>query len=389
MSGTAGLRPCAVSCRWDRRVKTLLAAVVALGATLAAAPPAVAAEAGADDLRMNQVQVVGTHNSYKRELSGAELAEQRRIRPDNADIGYSHATVSDQLAGQGVRGLELDLFPDPDGGAYAHPLVRRNAGLPPLAGMDRPGVKVLHVADLDHHGTCPTLRECLTEVREFSAAHPDHVPIPIMLELKSSDDALEALGGVVSLPWDRTQLDALDAEIRAVFADDQMITPDDLIVQGRTLEESVLSAGWPTLDDARGQVLFLMDNDPGPIRDAYREGRPDLAGAVLFTNSLPGEADAAFVKRNDPIAQGAEIRELVERGYYVRTRSDVPIDTVVSGDTAMRDAALASGAQLVSTDFPVPGMAARYDSDFVASLPGGAVVRCNPVNADAGCGADE
>ncbi len=54
----------------------------------------------------------------------------------------------------------------------------------------------------------------------------------------------------------------------------------------------------------------------------------------------------------------AEIATLVRRGYYVRTRSDVPLETVVAGDGSMLDAALANGAQLVSTDFPEIGMSA-------------------------------
>ena len=90
--------------------------------------------------------------------------------------------------------------------------------------------------------------------------------------------------------------------------------------------------------------------------------------------------------RNEPRgANTAQIQQLVRDGYLVRTRSDVPLATVTSGDTSMLDAALASGAQLISTDFPEVGMSARYDSDFVAQLPEGGTARCNPVNAPRRC----
>ena len=56
-----------------------------------------------------------------------------------------------------------------------------------------------------------------------------------------------------------------------------------------------------------------------------------------------------------------------------------------SGDTAMLEAALASGAHLISTDFPEAGMSARYGSDFVARFPDGSTARCNPVNAPKNC----
>ncbi|MFE4959941.1 Ca2+-dependent phosphoinositide-specific phospholipase C [Streptomyces sp. NPDC056653] len=67
------------------------------------------------------------------------------------------------------------------------------------------------------------------------------------------------------------------------------------------------------------------------------------------------------------------------------TRSDVPFGAARTGDTKQLEAALASGAQIVSTDFPVPGLAARYGSDYVAQLPGGGPARCNPVGAPRSC----
>ena len=78
-------------------------------------------------------------------------------------------------------------------------------------------------------------------------------------------------------------------------------------------------------------------------------------------------------------------RERVLDGYVVRTRADSPVSSAQSGDTAQREAALASGAQWVSTDYPVPGRAERLGTDYVARLPGGAPARCNPVNTGPHC----
>lgn len=361
--------------------------VLTLGAgSAAAAPP------GGGAVRINELQVIGTHNSYHREISEREQAAYDAAinTPGDYDafLAYSHATLPQQFARQNVRGLELDLFGDPQGGLYADPLIRRAVGLGPLAdpAWRAPGVKVLHIADVDYRTTCVQFVICLQQVRAWSEAHPGHIPLAIMLELKRSDARIVKVGGVVAPAWDGAALDALDAEIRSVFADDAMITPDDIRRRGRTLEESVLRDGWPKLRDGRGKVMFLLDNDPGPIRDAYVAGRPNLEGRAIFTNSRPGLSDAAFVKRNEPRGTNtAQIADLVRRGYYVRTRSDVPLRTVVENDTSMLDAALASAAQLISTDFPQIGMSARYDSDFVAELPEGLPARCNPVNAPRGC----
>ena len=377
---TATPRRCPPSAR-------LLALAIVLAVT-----PLFAAEAAAGPVRMNQLQVIGTHNSYHRELSESEQAAHDGIYNGapiyDTLLKYSHASLPNQLGRQGVRGLELDLFPDPAGGLYAHPLLRKRLLLSPFSDSAwyRPGVKVLHTADLDYKSTCIRLVTCLRLVRRWSRANPGHVPVLVMLELKGTDPVAGAVGGVQVPAWDGTALDALDAEIRSVFARNELIVPDDVRRRGLTLEASVLRRGWPTLRRARGRVAFLMDNSPGAISAAYTAGRPSLQGRVLFTNGQPGRPDAAFVKRNQPTgANTAQIRRLVKAGYLVRTRSDEPLRTVTTGDRTQLQAALTSGAQLVSTDFPEVGMSGRYDSDFVAALPEGGPARCNPVNSPRSC----
>lgn len=87
-------------------------------------------------LRLNELQVIGTHNSYHRETSEREQDAYDALisTPGDYDafLKYSHGALSQQLERQDVRGLELDLLPDPRGGLYAAPLVRRRLGLGPL-----------------------------------------------------------------------------------------------------------------------------------------------------------------------------------------------------------------------------------------------------------------
>jgi hypothetical protein len=167
-----------------------------------------------------------------------------------------------------------------------------------------------------------------------------------------------------------------------VFTDDEVITHDDVRGDRATLEEAVPAGRWPTLEQAQGKVLFLMDNG-GADRDAYRAGRPSLEGRVLFTNATQGSPDAAFVKVNDPLGNVAQIQDLVAAGYVVRTRADEPTVQARNGDTTQRDAALESAAQWVSTDYPLPGSSPF--SDYYASIPDGAPARCNPVNTGPRC----
>jgi hypothetical protein len=343
--------------------------------------------AGNSGLRMNQLQQIGSHNSYHRELSPAEQAVQKQLNPGSPDLWYSHAPVSQQLEDQRVRTLEFDLFPDPAGGLYTYPLIRKLTGQGPLTdpALAQPGIKVMHVPDFDYNTNCRTFVICLQQVKTWTDAHPNAAPISINLELKQSDPQVVAAGGVKAPPWDLTNLNSVDTEIRSVFSPDDLITPDTVRKPGLTLEQSVLTKGWPTLNRARGKVMFYFDNGgPGEIRDLYREGKPNLEGRAVFTRGPEGEPDAAITEVNDPRGVNqAEIQRLVTKGYLVRTRSDEPMATIRDKDYTRLGIALASGAQYVTTDFPVAGMAARYDSDFVAQLPGHLAVRCNPVTASA------
>ena len=161
-----------------------------------------------------------------------------------------------------------------------------------------------------------------------------------------------------------------------------MFTPDDLRGSRATLPEAIAKDGWPELDAVRGQVMFLMDNG-GTLRNWYRDGRPGLSGRVIFTNAVPGDDDAAFIKRNDAIGDFADIQSLVAQGYVVRTRTDSDTVQARTNDTTTRDAAITSGAQWVSSDFVVPGRA--FGTPYVVAVPGGTPARCNPINSPSWC----
>jgi Phosphoinositide phospholipase C, Ca2+-dependent/Carboxypeptidase regulatory-like domain len=166
--------------------------------------------------------------------------------------------------------------------------------------------------------------------------------------------------------------DALDREITSVFPVRDIITPDDVRGSYATLNEAVIAGKWPTLSQARGKIIFLMDQKKmGPV---YLEGHPSLKGRILFTNTDPGTPDAAFIEQNDASAEA--INALVKEGYLIRTRADADTKQGRTNDTSRRDVVLSSGAQIVSTDYPALEPAA---TGYKVELPGNAVARCNPI----------
>jgi hypothetical protein len=331
------------------------------------------------ELTINQMQVMGSHNSYHVAPTEEQLVAIAAVDAEGADsLDYGHVPLQEQFTDQGIRQIELDIYGDAEGGLYAEPTGAEPAGYDPAEHpkMLEPGFKVIHIPDIDFSSTCTTFVLCLEEVAAWSEANPGHLPFAVLVEAKSDATYAE--------PFTAASFDALDEEIRSVFGEDQILTPDDVRGDGATLEEAVLEDGWPTLEESQGQVLFMLDNE-GEERDAYLEGHPSLEGRVLFASGEPGDDYAAFMKRNDSVEQEDEIRGLIEDGYLVRTRADEPTVQARTGDTTLLDAALASGATWVSTDFPVPGLADRYGSDYVAQLPDGVVARCNPVSAPDDC----
>jgi len=335
---------------------------------------------GDDLVRLNEVQFIGSHNSYHVAPEAPILLWLQFLSdavPDIADalgdpalLNYTHPPLTTQLE-RGLRSFELDIAADPEGGKFARPfmpdLLSLDVARP--TGMDQPGMKVVHIQDIDFRSTCPTLVACLGEMRAWSDAHPGHLPVTINLELK--EDALPApFDATAIVPFDATQLAAVDAEIRSVLGD-RLLTPDDVRGDAPDLRTAVTTTGWPTVAESRGRFLVYIDN--ADKREAYLEGHPSLEGRVMFTSSGEGQPDGAVLKENEP-ADGVRLTSLVQQGYLVRTRADAD---VTAPDPAVRDVALASGAQMVHTDFPAGQSSA---SGYVVSFGTRVSARCNPVN---------
>lgn len=340
-----------------------------------------------NDIRLNHIQVLGTHNSYKMRPH-PELVNYMNQEIDgwSQNIDYQHRPLSEQLEKLGIRQFELDVSADTAGGLFSDPAGAQLVGDDEFIHaeeMTTPGLKVLHGQDLDYRTTCMTLISCITEIRDWSLSNPKHIPIFILIEAK--DGAIEDHGSIQftqPIEFTRELLHGIDTEILSVFERNHLITPDDVQRDYATLEEAVTNAGWPTLAESRGKVMFALDNT-GRHKDLYLQGNPNLENRVLFVSSEPGEPTAGFIKMNNVMDQMDKIKEYTAAGFLVRTRADIPTVEARSGDTTRRDLALQSGAQFISTDYPE---VSPYGSGYMVPLPGTeGVARCNPVSAPSNC----
>lgn len=325
-----------------RAVPSVAVALLAL-AGLALAPPARAQLIDPYPLdgvlRLNQLQAKGTHNSY-------HLISPIWSGNPPFDLDYEHAPLDVQLAEQGARKFELDLYWDPA------------------------GFRVHHINFVDAESSCPTLIGCLTILRDWSLANPWHHPIFLLFEPKGLYSPFSHSDEPITGHYDQ-----LDDEIRSVLEPDGLlITPDEVRGAHATLRDAILGDGWPTLRETRGRFLVVM-LDTGTDRAQYVDGHPSLAGRAMFVTSSRGRDDAAVMRVDDAVTGFDEIQELVALGYVIRSRADVIDDGVA--DEVTRDAAIASGAHYLSTDFPAAGM--REDGYWVDL--GGRPSRCNPIAA--------
>lgn len=349
-----------------------------------------------DNLKMNEIQVVGSHNSYRMRTYAPifELVMMlyeagmlpAGLSPEGWD--YDHVSLPEQFGAYGMRAIELDIYEDVQGGRFYNYGGLSFLGESVASGvqeLNQPGFKVLHVPDFDYRTHYYSFKSALQAVKLWSSQNPNHLPIFIQVESKTETvgDQITFADLVTSQPYSSGASDALDNEIKSVFGEDleQVITPDDVRGNYPTLREAVLDRNWPTLAQARGKVVFAME---GALVSQYVQGHPSLQGRAMFTFANPSAAHAAFVILNNPVGQMSAIQQAVAQGFIVRTRADSDTREARTGDYTTMNAAFSGGAQIISTDYYRPDPRHKTDAgwtDYKVAFPGGGTFRINPVSA--------
>ncbi len=350
-------------------------------------------------LRLNDIQLIGTHNSYHIEPDPAilKLMTQTNYKQSAAwpasrlapAISYTFPPLDVQLA-YGIRHFEIDVFHDPTGKRFSNPgayvsLAKRRipsqSTFSQSLQMDAPGFKVMHAADLDVRSTCATLKDCLTLVRAWSDQNPGHMPIVIQIEAKESVSPPIGNDYVPAdvLKFDAEAFRALNDEIGKVFPTEKLILPDDVRDGAANLNIAVRTRGWPLLASVRGRVMFTLGDTAAT--NAYLQAYPGVRGGILFPSKTANDPDTAWLNLYSP--DDRTIKQRVEEGFIVYTRADAHGIAARQNNPRDRDLAFASGAHLISTDYPWPDFRwSSYrvtfeDGSFVRARPGAHGPDCN------------
>ncbi len=322
--------------------------------------------AGTADLgpTLSQTSRIATHNSYW---------VNRGVAADLFASGVGEQ-ILDQLLLDHVRGLELDIHPDP--ATPHHFLIYHTA----------PGNDV-----------CTDLASCLAPVLALHDLVVSHAAIVVILELK----------GLITPTFDAAHTpEDLDAELQANLGT-LLYGPADLLQRcdiGATLVQCVRDNGWPYEGELAGRVLVAVLGNwsdlPGAVAPAdwatYATGKP-MASRFAFpmgsswqrdyktlsddNHALVTSAtwDAAWAQAamlqvetfDDPLLKPALVANQIVRADGVFTAAD-------------RTQATALGIQLWQTDWPwdagrttnglgaLPGMptpSTELDVDGAAQVP--------------------
>lgn len=307
--------------------------------------------------KFNNIQVIGSHNSYKIPIEKPLYNYLLSVDSMKAkSLEYGHVSLQEQL-NLGLRNLELDVFHDPAGGRFSKPKgldIVRSMGYEPLEfdldkKLQQPGLKMFHIQDIDIRSHHLLFKEGLEVLKKWSDTNPNHTPIVVLINAK--DQKIQ--NTKEPLIFTKQALDSIDIEITSVFSEEKLITPDFVRGNNKTLEEAILSNGWPHLEDVKGRFLFVLDEKEEKI-NRYLEGHASLKNRVLFVNSKEGNPEAAFRIINNPIKDFEYIKELVAKGYMIRTRADAGTKESRTNDYTRFQKAMTSGAQVISTDYYIP-----------------------------------
>jgi hypothetical protein len=271
-------------------------------------------------IKLSDIQMLATHNSYKKTGSalgrffvglGANFDEARAL-----NYGYLPLTTQFEL---GIRSMEFDIR-------------LRN---------DR--FEITHVPLVDSSSVSVTLLGALHEIKLYSANNTNHIPMIFLIEIKDDwmmlDPKLQTIDHEALITLNQLIFEHMEGYI---------ITPKDIRGEDKTLKETIINDGWPSLYELKGKSIFVIH--PGKFSHMFAEAFDDHDDLSVFIGAYHDHLDhdyASFFVHNTPDLE--IIGHLVSMGFMVRTR----IDENLMFSQSRMTLAIETGAQILTSDFTI------------------------------------
>lgn len=305
-----------------------------------------------DSAKFNELSFVATHNSYQTESVEAfrnifsNLSDLTFGLVNNKTGGLDSQTLTEQF-NCGIRSVELDIETVIQNGETSF--------------------RCMHSPVIDMTTNCYDFELALKEITLWSDNHPNHLPITIIIEPKKVFVPMEGMR-LFSLK----NANALDSLLRSALGG-KLFTPSDMLRDYESFAQMRANDDWCRVSEMRGKVLVLLHDTT--VTDKYIAQDESIKSQAMFPMLRYKDKDdsyASFLLINKPAEALETGKEIIQDGkFIVRTQ----VDSYTSVSREKREQAFLSGAQILSTDYPI-----RNDlkaEDYFVSFDSGKTVKVN------------
>ncbi len=282
-----------------------------------------------DGVKLNEIAILGTHNSYQR-LATAEtrfamnIIDAITFKKAGLDtFDFEMDTLTEQLE-MGVRNVEIDIET--------------------LDKDEKIEFKVTHNSLIDNASSAYDFTKALQEIKMWSDNNPNHIPVIIIVEPKSF---VIEINGMKKFSLEYAQ------ELDKIVSDtlgDSLLTPKDMLRDYASFKEMRENDDWISLKEAQGKILVLLHDCD--VTESYIA----LDETIKTQNMFPmlryddrNESYTSFILENDAWrASERKIENIDESNLIVRTRADVYPEYSDERYEVIEDC----GSQIITTDFP-------------------------------------
>ena len=282
-----------------------------------------------DGVKLNEIAILGTHNSYQRlatketrfAMNLLDALTFRKLGLNTFD--FQMDTLTDQLE-TGIRNVEIDIET--------------------LDKDDKIEFKVTHNSLIDNASSAYDFAKALQEIKMWSDNNPDHIPVIIIVEPKSFVIEINGMKKF-SLEYAK-ELDKIVADTLG----DSLLTPEDMLRDYASFKEMRENDDWISLKEARGKILVLLhDCDVTESYIALDETIKTQKMFPMLRYDDRNESYTSFILENDAFrADERKAENIDESNLIVRTRADVYPEY----SDERYEVIEACGSQIITTDFP-------------------------------------
>jgi len=282
-----------------------------------------------DGVKLNEIAILGTHNSYQR-LATAETRFAMNIidtitfkKLGLNTFDFEMDTLTEQLE-MGVRNVEIDIET--------------------LDKDNKIEFKVTHNSFVDNASSAYDFTKALQEIKMWSDNNPRHIPVIIIVEPKSFVIEINGMKKF-SLEYAK-ELDKIVGDTLG----DSLLTPEDMLRDYQSFKEMRENDDWISLKEAQGKILVLLhDCDVTESYIALDETIKTQKMFPMLRYDDRNESYTSFILENDAFrANERKAENIDESNLIVRTRADVYPEY----SDERYEVIETCGSQIITTDFP-------------------------------------